>query len=255
MAFDDLTFRVWQALAMSESAASEPLVARSRPRIVAHRGASADFPENTIEAFVGAEALGADGIELDVRRTADDVLVIHHDVHLADGRMVRGTASADLPPSVPTLAEALEATGDLWVNVEVKNHPSDPDFDAEHGISIAVAALIDAFDVRERVLVSSFDLDSVLRIRDADPTIPLGWLVWGQADPMQLLSRAKARGMEAIHPHDLLVDAAFVAEAHRIDVAVNVWTVDDVARIQSLAAMGVDAIITNVPDVALAALS
>lgn len=238
---------------MSLSPASTP--ADGRPRVVAHRGASVAFRENTIDAFVGAADLGATGIELDVRRTADDVLVVHHDVHLEDGRMVRETSADDLPDWVPTLVDVLDAVGDLWVNIEVKNHPTDPDYDAEHGISIAVAALVDAFDVRDRVLVSSFDLESLMRIREVDPTIPLGWLVWAQADPGQLIGRAEARGMEAIHPHDVLVDRFFVEQAHAAGLAVNVWTVDDPERIQALATAGVDAIITNVPDVAVEALS
>lgn len=215
--------------------------------VIAHRGASADHPENTIEAFVGAKEQGADGVELDVRLSADDVLVLHHDAHLADGRMVREVASADLPASVPNLAEALEATDPLFTNIELKNLRSDPDYDAAEGLSIAVAALITAFDAHDRVLVSSFDIDAVLRIRATDPTVPIGWLVWGQADPVQLVGRVEAHEMQAIHPHDLLVDAAFVQRAHDAGVAVNVWTVDDPDRGRALVEMGVDAIITNTP--------
>lgn len=222
--------------------------------IVAHRGASADHPENTIEAFIGAKEQGADGIELDVRLSADDVLVIHHDAHLADGRMVREVASSELPDSVPSLAEALEATDPLFTIIELKNLRSDPDYDAAEGLSIAVAGLISAFDAHDRVLVSSFDLEAVLRIRATDPAVPLGWLVWGQADPVQLISRVDAHGLQAIHPHDLLVDAAFVRRAHDAGVAVNVWTVDDTDRGRALVEMGVDAIITNTPALMRAAL-
>ena len=223
--------------------------------VIAHRGASADHPENTIEAFVGAKEQGADGVELDVRLSADDVLVLHHDAHLADGRMVRQVQSADLPASVPNLAEALEATDPLFTNIELKNLRSDPDFDAAAGLSIAVAGLIAAFNAHERVLVSSFDLDNVLRIRATDPEVPLGWLVWGQADPTQLISRVEAHGLQAIHPHDLLVDAGFVRRAHEAGLAVNVWTVDDLDRGRALAGMGVDAIITNTPRLMVEALA
>lgn len=222
--------------------------------IVAHRGASADHPENTIEAFIGAKEQGADGVELDVRLSADDVLVLHHDAHLADGRMVREVASEDLPESVPSLAEALEATDPLFTNIELKNLRSDPDYEAAAGLSIAVAGLIAAFDAHGRVLVSSFDLDAVLRIRSTDPAVPLGWLVWGQADPVQLISRVEAHALQAIHPHDLLVDAAFVRRAHDAGIVVNVWTVDDPDRGRALVEMGVDAIITNTPGLMRAAL-
>ncbi len=222
--------------------------------VVAHRGASADHPENTIEAFIGAKEQGADGIELDVRLSADDVLVLHHDAHLPDGRMVREVMSDELPESVPSLAEALEATNPLFTNIELKNLRSDPDYEAAEGLSIAVAGLISAFEAHDRVLVSSFDLDAVLRIRSTDPLVPLGWLVWGQADPARLIGRVEAHRLQAIHPHDLLVDASFVRRAHDVGVTVNVWTVDDTTRGLALAEMGVDAIITNTPALMKAAL-
>ncbi len=226
-----------------------------RPRVIAHRGSSLRFRENTIEAFVAARDAGAEGIELDVRRCADDVLVVHHDAHLEDGRMIRNLIAAELPGYVPTLAEALEAVDDLWVNIELKNLPADPDYDAENGISLAVAALIAAYEVHDRVLVSSFDMSSIRRIRDLDPSIPLGWIVWGQGiDPSALIARVEASGFEAINPHDSLVDAGFVRRAHTAGLTVNVWTVDDPDRMRSLAELGVDSIMTNDPDAAIAAL-
>lgn len=224
-------------------------------RIIGHRGASATHPENTIEAFRAAKGQGADGIELDVRRTADDVLVVFHDAHLGSGDLLRATMSADLPPSVPTLVEALEACSDLWINIEIKNMPDDPDYDSEHGLSVAVAGLVVAFDVADRVIVSSFNIGSVDRIRSIDATIPVAWLVWGQADPSSLVARATAHELQAIHPHDLLVDRSFVRQAHAAGLEVNVWTVDEPARIRTLADLEVDGIITNVPGKAVAALA
>ncbi len=214
---------------------------------MAHRGASADFPENTIAAFVGARAQGADGVELDVRLSADDVLVIHHDAHLPDGRVVREVQSADLPDSVTTLAQAMEAISPLWTNIELKNLKGEPDYESADDLSMAVAGLIAAFDAYDHVLVSSFDMDAILRIRTTDPAIGLGWLVWGQADPAQLVARAEGHELQAIHPHDLLVDQAFVRRAHEAGLAVNVWTVDDAERAKALIDMGVDSIITNRP--------
>ena len=216
-------------------------------RVIGHRGASATHPENTIEAFRAAADAGAQGIELDVRRTADDVLVVFHDAHLASGEMIRETQAADLPPWLPTLAEALDACADTWINIEIKNMPDDPDYDSEHGLSVSVAGLIAAFDAAGRVIVSSFDISSVDRIRLIDPAIPIAWLVWGGADPVSMIERATAHGMDAIHPHDLLVDESFVKRAHDAGLEVNVWTVDDPDRVRQLVAMGVDGIITNVP--------
>ncbi|MCB0955889.1 MAG: glycerophosphodiester phosphodiesterase, partial [Ilumatobacter sp.] len=73
--------------------------------------------ENTVAAFRRAGEMGADAVELDVRRTADGVLVVHHNPHLADGRLIATTANRDLPPTVPTLGEALDACEGMWVNV------------------------------------------------------------------------------------------------------------------------------------------
>ncbi|MFK5282341.1 glycerophosphodiester phosphodiesterase, partial [Lacticaseibacillus paracasei] len=89
------------------------------------RGASRAARENTIEAFRLAVDLGADGVELDVRPTADRVLVVHHDAHLADGRAIVATERAELPADVADLGPALDACRDLVVNLELKNDPSD----------------------------------------------------------------------------------------------------------------------------------
>jgi glycerophosphoryl diester phosphodiesterase len=216
-------------------------------RVIGHRGATASHLENTIDAFRAAAEAGADGIELDVRRTADDVLVVHHDAALPDGRVLRRTPADELPTTIPTLAEALEACGDLWVDIEIKNLPSDPDYDAEHGISVAVAAMVAAYGASERVLVSSFDMGSLDRLRLVDPTICTGWLVFSGPSPAQAVERAAAHGLHAIHPHDLLVDAALLDRARRSGLAVNVWTVDDPDRIRQLASWGVDGILTDDP--------
>ena len=224
------------------------------PRIVGHRGASATHPENTLAAFSAAKEAGADGIEVDVRRTQDEVLVVHHNAHLADGRLISDTQADDLPAEVPTLADAMMVSDDMWINIEIKNSPDDPDYDATHGISIAVAGLILAFDAEKRVLVSSFDIAGVLRIREADPSIPIGWLCYGQVSPASLIGRASGHKMAAIHPHDPLVDQAFVTMAHAEGLEVNVWTVDDPGRLRQLASFGVDGLITNDPAAARAAL-
>lgn len=216
-------------------------------RIIGHRGASASHVGNTIEAFVAAVEAGADGVELDVRRTADDVLVVHHDAALPDGRVLRRTPADQLPAYVPTLAEALEACGELWVDIEIKNLPSDPDHDAEHGVSVAVAALVAAYGAGDRVLVSSFDMGTLDRLREVDPSIPTGWLVFSGSSPDQLVARAVAHGVDALHPHDLLVDRGLVRAAGDAGLALNVWTVDDPDRLRQLAGWGVDGIITNDP--------
>ncbi len=233
-------------------------------RVIAHRGASRTHRENTLDAFRAAIDQGADGIELDVRLSADDVLIVHHDAHLADGTLIRGVDAAELPDEVPTLGQALELLGDTWVNVEIKNVPDEPDYDEEHRISVAVAGLMAAHlalsggdggaTMAERAIISSFNVGSIEQLRATDPSLPLALLVWGQADPASLVARAEAHGFEAIHPHDLLVDRSFVERAHRAGLQVNVWTVDDIDRIRELADLGVDGVITNDPAAAITGL-
>ena len=83
---------------------------------MAHRGASLAEPENTVAAFERARELGADWVELDARRSADGVVVVHHDAHLADGRLIADLTMDELPDGIPSLAEALEACDGMGVN-------------------------------------------------------------------------------------------------------------------------------------------
>ncbi len=224
------------------------------PVIYGHRGASAAAPENTVAAFRLARELGADGIELDVRRSADDVLVLCHDPALADGRPVRAVRRVDLPPTVPTLAEALDACVGMIVNIEIKNIPHEPDFDEACGVVDAVVELLADRDGRDEVLISSFHLPSIDRVKTLDRELRTGLLTFIDPLPADSLAVAVEREHDAIHPYDFTVDGALVTDAHRVGLEVNVWTVDDPARITALAALGVDGVVTNVVDVARRAL-
>ncbi len=219
------------------------------PLIYGHRGASAAAPENTVAAFRLAKELGADGVELDVRRSADDHLVICHDPLLADGRAVRATARAQLPPAVPTLAEALDACAGMIVNIEIKNIPGEPDFDATCGIVEAVVALLTDRD-RDDVIVSSFHLATIDRVKSLDRSVRTGLLTFFDPLPADSLAVIVERGHDAVHPNDWTVDDSLVIEAHRVGLEVNVWTVDDPDRMVTLASFGVDGVVTDVPDVA-----
>ncbi len=223
-------------------------------KVIAHRGASHRFPENTLAAFRGAVELGADGVELDVRRTADGVGVVHHDAELADGRPILSLRADQVPDDVPGLAAALDACGDLLVNVEIKNWRDDTDFDATRSLADWTVAEIDRVAPPGGVVVSSFDLGTIDRVRELDGALATAWLVVDHGDPLALVGRAAERGHAGIHPIDRMVDAALVAAAHEAGLFVNVWTVDDPDRIRALAGLDVDGIVTNVPDVARAAL-
>src|SRR5688500_15920991 len=118
----------------------------------AHRGASRAERENTLAAFASAVAMGADGVELDVRRTRDGAMAVHHDAALADGRLLAELTVADLPADVPLLDAALDACGDLVVNVEIKNLPGEPDFDPDERLATQVARFVADEGLTERVL-------------------------------------------------------------------------------------------------------
>ena len=112
-----------------------------RPLIVAHRGASKAARENTLEAFRLARELGASMVELDVRRTRDGALVVHHDARIAERPLIDHEA-ADLPSYIPTLAGALDACHGMDVNVEIKSDPSEPDYDASQRVAMEVVDLL-----------------------------------------------------------------------------------------------------------------
>ncbi len=222
------------------------------PSVIAHRGASAAARENTIEAFELAIEMGAQGVELDVRRTADGLLVVHHDAHLDDGRGIADLAAVELPDHVPTLEAALDACGNLVVNVEIKNSEGDHGFDVSRSIADETMTLVDARNTADRYLISSFDLPTTDRAAALSPS-PSAWLVYA-GDAESLCQLCRARGHGVIHPADHQVDAEFMAHARAARLAVNVWTVDDPDRMVELAGLGVDGIVTNVPDVARQAL-
>ncbi|HMD44571.1 MAG TPA: glycerophosphodiester phosphodiesterase [Acidimicrobiales bacterium] len=221
--------------------------------VFAHRGWTEEAPENTVAAFVAARRLGADGVELDVRSGAGGALVVHHDAILADGRPVAAVGPPDLPPDVPLLAAALEACAPMAVNVEIKNVPGEPGFDPERGIAARVVRAVAATGWPERVVVSSFDPGVLDAVVAADPDLAVGWLLGRVADPPDVAAEARRRRYRALHPHVSGVDAALVAAAHGAGLGVAVWTVNEPGDLAAMAALGVDAVITDRLAAALAA--
>ena len=226
------------------------------PRVVAHRGASRRAVENTVAAFRLATEIGADAVELDVRRSADDVLVVHHDPRLADESVIRDVHKVDLPDWMPTLGEALDACaapGPGWaVNVEIKNDPAEADFDPTDAIAEATIAVLAERDTPERWLISSFRWEVIERCRAIEPQIATAWLC--VEVPASAPARLAAAGHRALHPWYRSVTHELVEECHRLGLELNVWTCDSPSAMTRLAGWGVDGICTNVPDIALATL-
>jgi glycerophosphoryl diester phosphodiesterase len=229
--------------------------------VIAHRGACKDALENTLTAFRLAGEQGADGVELDVMRCASGELVVFHDDDLA--RLGGGTAAdrvralgwdelreRDLGGGerMPTLDQVFDVTGPLRVNVELKSPPTWAERVRDDGLAAGVAELIHRRDAAGRVLVSSFDPLLLQRFGAHAPEVPTGLLF--AHDQSLPLRRAWARRLvrpTALHPESVLVDAVALRGWRDAGLQVNVWTVDDPAEVRCLAALGVDAIITNTP--------
>lgn len=241
----------------------------TQPQIFAHRGARTVAPENTLPAFEKALEMGVAGIELDVQATADGHLVILHDFNLertttgtgrlrdhtlaqlagVDAGIRFGDSFAGTP--IPTLDQLFDLVGDRCVvNVEIKN--ADPDGGPEVE---PLVRLIQRRKLRDQVIVSSFNPIALIKMRWFDPSIPLGLLYFEQM-PL-FLRRAwlgPLIGPEALHPHHSLIDGEYMHWAHRQGHAVNTWTVNDLDEARRLAALGVDVIMSDIPDQIMAGL-
>jgi glycerophosphoryl diester phosphodiesterase len=214
--------------------------------VFAHRGCTeGGLPENTLEAFAEARRLGADGVELDVRLTADGGLAVHHDAEIPGVGPVHQVRVSDLPDHVPLLADALGVCEGMVVNVELKNAPGDPGHDPSEAVALLAAEAIDDAGWTEHVLVSSFQVATLRAVQVADARLALGALWPVVSDPLARLAEAADAGFRAVHPFVTLVDAALVERARRAGLAVNVWTVNAPDDLAALVALDVDAVITD----------
>lgn len=252
-----------------------------RPLILAHRGASGVAPENTLAAFRLARELGADGVELDVTLTRDRVPVVIHDDTVdrtTDGHgrvseltileMKQLDAGARSSPAfsgetIPTLAEVFDALAD-WlkpggpgrrprgiINVELKSRMIGTD-----GVERQVVNLISQKNLEDRVILSSFSPFALARVRSLDPRLVRG-LLYDLRLPVYL-RRAWLRFLaapHALHPEHTMVDEAYMQWARSNKYTINTWTVDEPSAAVRLAAIGVNALITNRPDLIRQALT
>jgi glycerophosphoryl diester phosphodiesterase len=213
-------------------------------QVFAHRGAAGPWAENSLAAFAEARRLGADGVELDVRRSVDGALVVHHDAAVPGVGPLSLARVRDLPDHVPLLADALSACEGMVVNVELKS-------DGDEGLALAAAAAVVELGWAERVVVSSFDPDCLEAVGRAEPGLALAWLLGPGADAQPLLSVALERGFGGIHPFVASVDAELVSLARGAGLDLRVWTVNSDGDLRAMVDLGVDAVITDRPTEAL----
>jgi glycerophosphoryl diester phosphodiesterase len=180
-----------------------------------------------------------------VRRAARGALVVHHDPVL-NGCPVRQLAR----PPLPSLAVALNASAGGLVDVELKT-----DGDVPEAAASALCSYLRRRNGRDRLLASSFDPTALRTVRALRPDIPTALVVEDEGELGAALREAAQAGHAALHPQWRLVDRALVKRARALGLVLRAWTVNEAGEVQRLARLGVDALITDLPDVALAALA
>jgi glycerophosphoryl diester phosphodiesterase len=231
-----------------------PFFAASRPLVFAHRGGSALKPENTIEAFDHAVALGADGLELDVHLSRDGVVVVHHDRTLDRTTTLCGPIALRRADElhgarVPALAEVLARYRDARIIIEMKTSAS--------GLALGVVDLLRRADAVERVCIGSFSRRVLREVRALEPRVATSasreevrwalyrsWCGW----PVSRVGYAGYQVPE-LAGRTRVVSPRFVEGAHAAGLGVQVWTVDTDADARRLLGWGVDALITDRPDI------
>ncbi|MDA8380436.1 MAG: glycerophosphodiester phosphodiesterase [Actinomycetota bacterium] len=212
--------------------------------------------ENTVDAFAEAVRIGADGVELDVRMTADGALVVHHDPVVPRVGRIAALPYSALPQWVPTLDQALVASAGGVVNVEVKISLADRAKRAV--IADSVTAALRASPPAENGaghVVSSFDRDVLDAVRTCDGDVETALLFRKQRGDMDTVFTAlRDGGHGGVHPHHRCLDGRLVDAARRAGLAVRAWTLNDQDHIAAAAALGIDGLITDFPLRALHAI-
>lgn len=250
-----------------------PFFTSDRPLVFAHRGGGALAPENTVAAFDNGLALGAEGLELDVQLSGDGVVMVHHDDFLDRTTNLRGPiqqkTAAELARAdagwnfrggreypfrgrgigVPTLAEVLTRYRDVRIIIELKTGGAE--------LARAVVAAVRGADAIARVCVGSFDVRGLRIVRALEPAIATSAarveVIWAviKVGLRQSLAKVPYAGFQVPERSGItrVVSPAFVSSAHREGLGVQVWTVDRPEDARRLIGHGVDALITDRPDV------
>ena len=234
---------------------AHPFFAASRPLVFAHRGGSALAPENTLEAFDNGLALGADGVELDVHLSRDGIVVVHHDRTLERTTRLSGPVhdqmAADLAGAgVPSLDQVLSRCRDRRIIIEMKMNSAE--------LARATVDAVRRASAQDRVCLGSFGLRVLRAARALAPEIATSaareevrWALYRSWCGLRPSIRVAYGGYQVPEwvGRTRLVSPRFVDLAHRRELRVQVWTVDTAADASRLIDWGVDALITDRPDV------
>ncbi len=254
---------------------AHPFAADNGVIALAHRGFRGQYPENTMLAFQKAAELGVDGLEMDIHSTRDGVLVISHDAtveRMTNGSgLIKEMTLAELQQldaghrwtadggqtypfrgqglAIPTLEEVFAAFPRLWINVDIKQ--SSPP------IVTPFAAMIRQFGMAEKMMVGSFDAATVNWFRRECPEVDTA-ASEPEARRLFILSKlglarfyrseAKAMQLPEWNGRFRVITPRFVKDAHGVETAVHIWTVNETADMQRFIHMGADGLITDYPD-------
>jgi glycerophosphoryl diester phosphodiesterase len=240
---------------------------------IAHRGASAYYPENTIESFQGAISMGADMIELDVQLTRDGEVVVFHDEKLTRctngkgriaeynlvelkkldagswfGKEYRGV-------KIPTLEEALSlCRNKVAVNIEIKTEAVDENI--RNGIEEKSLNIVERRGMREHIVFSSFDPRAIGHLKEIDRTVAAAVLFekeyYGSKLPSEII---ELLGADAFNCSQNELSKKWLMNLKLNNIPVNIYTVNDKKNMRRFLELGVSGIFTNKPDILKAVLA
>ena len=228
--------------------------------IIAHRGASAYSPENTVAAINKAFELGADGIEIDVQMSRDGELFLHHDWTLEklgnEKSLVISKTLSQLKKldagkwfssefegeKIPTLSEALSVVPEgKIVNIEIKKTAAD-----SRDIESKVVRCIRDMKIADNIIISSFNHQTISKIQKSDPDIKTALIISSLlSDPMKYFRNFTCY---SIHPLFYFADPELTKALHANNIKIYPWVVNDTVYASLLMESGCDGIITNYPD-------
>jgi glycerophosphoryl diester phosphodiesterase len=249
-------------------------VAESIPRIAAHRGGAAIWPENSLLAFRSATALGVDVLELDLHLTADGQVVVIHDPTLdrtttgtgpvgarslldLQGIRLRARGGTITTERIPLLSDVLDLAVPSRVELmpEIKTGPGGQRYD---GIEEKVVALVQSRGLVERTTVQAFQAETVRRVRQLEPALRTmlvaGRSQLGGAPATEAVRQAKAADATDLGLDHRVIDRTLVDAARAGGLRLSAWTVNTEADMRRLIELGVDVIMTDRPDLLLKVL-
>jgi glycerophosphoryl diester phosphodiesterase len=219
--------------------------------VIGHKGASNIAPGNTLLAFRKAIEFKADYIEFDIHKSLDGEIVIIHDndTYNITGKqgLIKELTLKEIQEldagggeKIPTLTDLIKIAKDK-INFQ-------PEIKAP-GLVDDLVKILKKNKLEEKTIISSFDITQLIKIKEIEPRLKIGYLIPSELTRPRILNRYIQKAVKnefyAIHPHFTAISKEFVDNAHTNNLKINAWTVDDIHEINRLKALGVDGIITD----------